>query len=95
MAGDRRIGDEISPEVSARCQRDCDLSDEILERICLNDGSIEASQELMGEPSMTLLDFAESFGFLHGFLLPGETVGPAGSAVESISWGRIKASLIQ
>ena len=38
------------------------LSDEMLERIDLEDGSVEEWQELIGEPSMTLLDFAESFG---------------------------------
>ena len=31
--------------------------------------------------------------FLDGLLLPAETAGPGGSAVESVSWGRIKASL--
>ena len=32
-------------------------------------------------------------GFLDGLLLPDENVGPADSAVESVSWGRIKAAL--
>ena len=31
--------------------------------------------------------------FLDGVLLPGETPGPGDSAVGSVSWGRIKASL--
>ena len=32
-------------------------------------------------------------GFLDGLLLPAEPAGPGDSAVESVSWGRIKASL--
>ena len=31
--------------------------------------------------------------FLDGLLLPAETAGPGGSAVEPVSWGRIKAAL--
>ena len=33
------------------------ISDEMLERIDLKDGSVEEWQELIGEPSMTMLDF--------------------------------------
>ncbi len=32
-------------------------------------------------------------GFLDGLLLPADLAGPGDSAVESVSWGRIKASL--
>ncbi len=35
------------------------LSNEMLEKIDLKDGSVEEWQELIGEPSMTLLDFRE------------------------------------
>ena len=35
------------------------LSDEMLEKIDLKDGSVDEWQELIGEPSMTLLDFSD------------------------------------
>ena len=38
------------------------LSDEMLEEIDLHDGSVEEWEELIGEPSMTLLDFADQQG---------------------------------
>ncbi len=38
------------------------LSDEMLERIDLEDGSVDEWYGLVGEPTMTLLDFTESFG---------------------------------
>ena len=38
------------------------LSDEMLERIDLHDGLVEEWEDLIGEPSMTLLDFADLQG---------------------------------
>ena len=54
MSAGAHVGDRVYPIGY--------LSDEMLERIDLNNGSVEAWQELIGEPAMTLLDFAESFG---------------------------------
>ena len=45
--------------------------------------------------SLAVIDmaFLRADRFLDGVLLPGETGGRADSAVESVSWGRIKAAL--
>ena len=48
------VGDRVYPVAY--------LSDEMLEKIDLKDGLVDEWQELIGEPSMTLLDFTESLG---------------------------------
>ena len=54
MSAGAHVGDRVYPIAY--------LSDEMLERIDLKDGLADEWQDLVGEPSMTLLDFAESFG---------------------------------
>ncbi len=48
------VGDRLYPIA--------ELTDEMLEQIRLDDGRIDEWQELVGEPSMTLLDFQEEWG---------------------------------
>ena len=40
------------------------LSDEVLEQIQLHDGRVDEWMELVGEPTMTSLDFTSGFGRL-------------------------------
>ena len=51
MSADAHVGGRVYPIAY--------LSDEMLERIDLEDGSVDEWQELFGEPTMTLLDFTE------------------------------------
>ena len=54
MSAGAHVGDRVYPIAY--------LSDEMLERIDLEDGLVDEWEELIGEPTMTLLDFTESFG---------------------------------
>ena len=54
MSAGAHVGDRVYPIAY--------LSDEMLERIDLEDGSVEEWFELIGEPAMTLLDFADIWG---------------------------------
>ena len=54
MSAGAHVGDRVYPIAY--------LSDEMLERIDLEDGSVDEWYELVGEPTMTLLDFADNWG---------------------------------
>ena len=54
LSAGAHVGDRVYPVAW--------LSDEMLEKIDLKDGLVDEWQELIGEPSMTLLDFTESLG---------------------------------
>ena len=53
MSVDAHVGDRVYP-IS-------ELTDEMLAEIQLHDGSVEEWYELIGEPTLTLLDFASMY----------------------------------
>ena len=54
MSAGAHVGDRVYPIAY--------LSDEMLQKIDLKDGLVDEWYELVGEPSMTLLDFADQWG---------------------------------
>ena len=54
MSARAHVGDRVYPIAY--------VSDEMLERIDIKDGLVDEWEELIGEPSMTLLDFADNWG---------------------------------
>ena len=54
MSVDAHVGDRVYPVH--------ELTDEMLAEIQLHDGSVEEWYELIGEPTLTLLDFSEILG---------------------------------
>ena len=87
--------------VGDRIYQICELTDADLAAIDLKDGTVGDWEEVLGEPTLTAVDFVmygqlDLFNTADGFadfvLVGADGKLPEGSTVESDSWARIKAS---